>query len=74
MPDDKAARLEILEKAWASGVLNVRHGDVWTTFRSLDEIEAIIRSLKAGVTAGGGSVARPARPRLRYPRQRTKGL
>jgi hypothetical protein len=75
MADDAAAWLADLQKARASGVLSVRHGDTMTTFRSLAEIDAIIRSLTAGVVSGGGVVAGGvATPRLRYPRQVTKGL
>jgi len=73
MADDPAAWLAALEKAQASGVLSVRHGDTMTTFRSLAEINAIIESLTAKVAAAGGSVAARS-PRLRYLRQVTKGL
>lgn len=74
MADDIATLLAGLQRARASGVLSVRHGDTQTTFRSLVEIDAIIRSLTAGVVGAGGMVTGPATPRLRYPRQRTKGL
>lgn len=41
-----------LEKAIASGVLTVRHGDTMTTFRSLDEMQRILDGLQqqAGTT------------------------
>jgi hypothetical protein len=73
MADDAAARLDALQKAWASGVLTVRHGDTMTTFRTLAEMDSIIAGLKAEIAgaavAGGGK-----RTRLRYPIQTTKGL
>ena len=75
MADDPAAWLAALQRARASGVLSVRHGDTMTTFRSLSEIDSIIRSLSAGVVgAGGDPLGGKPGPRLRYPRQTTKGL
>jgi hypothetical protein len=65
--DDAASQLAALKKAKASGVLTVHHGDTSTTFRSLAEIDSIIRSLEAD------AVTSP-RPRLRYAVQLTKGL
>jgi hypothetical protein len=74
MADDPAAWLAALQKARASGVLSVKHGDTQTTFRSLAEIDAIIRSLTAGVVGAGGTVMAAPGVRLRYPRQATKNL
>jgi hypothetical protein len=70
--DDPADWLAALQRARASGVLSVRHGDTMTTFRTLAEIDSIIRSLSAGMA--GDPTVRPALSRLRYPRQITKGL
>jgi hypothetical protein len=74
MADDADSWLAALQKARATGVLSIRHGDTWTTFRSLPEIDSIIRSLQAGTAGGGGATSAAAAPRLRYPRQVTKGL
>ncbi len=75
MVDDPAAWLVALQKARASGVLSVRHGDTMTTFRSLAEIDSIIRSLSAGVIgAGGEPIGGKPGPRLLYLRQMSKGL
>lgn len=54
-----------LEKAIASGVLTVRHGDTMTTFRSLDEMQRILDGLQqqAGTT----------RTRVRYVWQTSRG-
>jgi hypothetical protein len=75
MADDAALRLAALKAAKASGVLTVRHGDTMTTFRSLAEIDRIILSLEAEIaSAPNGANGAPARVRLRYPIQTTKGL
>jgi hypothetical protein len=72
MSDDPAAWLAALLRARASGVLSVKHGDTMTTFRSLAEIDSIIRSISADpaiVPAGTRT-----RSRIVYPRQNSKGL
>jgi hypothetical protein len=69
MADDAASQLAALKKARASGVLTVHHGDTSTTFRTLAEIDSIVRSLEAEAEA-----ASSPRPRLRYAVQLTKGL
>lgn len=74
MADDSEAWLAALLRARASGVLSVRHGDTWTTFRSLPEIDSIIRSLQGDIAAGSGGAAGALGTRLRYVRQVTKGL
>jgi hypothetical protein len=75
MPDDDTATwLAELRKARASGVLSVKHGDIQTTFRSLAEIDVIIRSLQADIDGTQAVPGMPAARRLVYPRQWTKGL
>lgn len=62
-------QLERIEKAYATGTLKVKHGDTETTFRSLDEMERIIRYLKGILDNWGTKTTR----RIRYIRQETKG-
>lgn len=42
--------IDRLEKAMASGVLTVKHGDTLTTFRSMAEMERQIERMKAEVS------------------------
>lgn len=62
-------RLEALKKARDTGVLTVKHGETLTTFRSLAEIERIIKQLESDLAAAGGS----PRKRLRYAYQSGRG-
>lgn len=64
-----SARLETLKKARDSGVLQVRHGDTMTTFRSLSELESIIADLEGQISG-----ASTPRRRIRYLFQSGKGL
>ncbi|TIN84344.1 hypothetical protein [Mesorhizobium sp.] len=46
-------QLDAIKKAYASGVLTVKHGDTLSTFRSLDEMERIINRMEAEVNGVG---------------------
>jgi hypothetical protein len=51
------ARLDKMEAALASGVLEIRHGDERLTYRSVAEISAAIASVQMAIAeAGGGPV------------------
>lgn len=50
------ARLEALKKSRDSGALIVRHGETMTQFRSLAEIEAIIKALEAQLLVNGTGI------------------
>lgn len=47
MADDLQAQLDDLRTARNSGVLRIRHGEVWTEYRSLDEVNRAIAALEA---------------------------
>lgn len=70
MAYDPAVTLERLKMARDTGVLTIHHGDTSTTYRSLDEINQIIRQLEAQVPPVPGV---PRRQRVRYLYQLTKG-
>ena len=62
------ARLDAIEKAYANGVLVVRHGDESLTYRSLDEMAKIIGTLQ-------NQIARSTKKRrVNYFAQTGKGL
>lgn len=62
-------RLEILKTAVSTGVLRVKHGETETLYRSLDEMNKIIRDLEAEIANFGTTRKRGPR----YVRQETKG-
>jgi hypothetical protein len=64
-------KLTAIKNSRDSGVLTTKHGDELLTFRSLEEMNAIIRELE-GELADATGVKRKAR--IRYPRQCTKGF
>ena len=43
------AQVDALRAAIASGVLTVRHGDVSTTYRSLTEMQAVLKTMEEDV-------------------------
>ncbi len=45
-------QIDALKAAIASGVLIVRHGDTWTTYRSLNEMMRVLASMEAEANAG----------------------
>jgi len=45
-----------LQAAIAEGALSVRHGDRTTTYRSLDEMQRILRTMAAELGIGAGAV------------------
>lgn len=61
------AQIDALKKAMASGVLEVRHGETLTRFRSLAEMEKQLSRMEGAVNGG-------TRTRIRYPYQSGKGL
>ncbi|MEX2553992.1 MAG: hypothetical protein WD627_13460 [Actinomycetota bacterium] len=61
-------QLAALKLARNSGVLTVRHGDVQTTFRSLDEMERTIAAIVSEINGLGGKTRGP-----KYIRQNTRG-
>jgi hypothetical protein len=67
---DKQTQLAALRKSRNSGVLTVRYGETLTTFRSLAEMEQIIRSLENEIAALLGV----SRRGVRYIYQSGKGL
>lgn len=69
-PETLALRLEAIRKARDSGVLELRHGDESTTFRSLKEMDSIIRQLEDEIAAANGV----KKPRVRYITQYCKGF
>lgn len=68
MATDTELRLIALKAARDSGILTVKHGETSTTYRSLNEINALIRTLEGEVA---GTVAGP---RVSYIWQEGKGL
>lgn len=62
-------RLTTLYKMRDSGVLIIRHGDTSTQFRSMDELERVIRQLERQLNTAQGRV----RSRVSYIRQSRKG-
>jgi|TARA_R110000782_G_scaffold30776_1_gene76347 hypothetical protein len=70
-PDEIRAKIASLQGAMFSGVLNVKHGETSTTFRSQAEIQSALRALESSlVSAEGGS----RRRRGAYITQSGKGL
>lgn len=63
-------KLTAIRNARDSGVLTVKHGDELTTFRTLEEMNSIIRDLEGKLADASGTARRS---RIRYPRQCTKG-
>jgi len=68
MATETEIRLTALKAARDSGVLTVKHGETSTTYRSLNEINALIRQLEGEVS---GTVVGP---RVSYIWQTGKGL
>lgn len=64
------ARLEALDKAIASGVLTVRHGDTQTTYRSMSDLLTARAHVAQQLDAAAGT--KPTRVRKAY--QSGKGL
>lgn len=64
------ARLEVLEKAFTSGTLIVKHGDTQLTYRSMDELSKAITYVKGKIDKLSDATGR----RPRYVQQDTKGL
>lgn len=62
-------QLEAIERAYATGTLRVKHGETETLYRSLEEMEKIIRTLKGQLEDFGTTPKRGPR----YIRQETKG-
>lgn len=46
-------QIDALKAAIATGVLTVKHGETLTTYRSLDEMKALLAMMQADVAAGG---------------------
>lgn len=65
------SQLTKLKAARASGVFNVRHGDISVTYRSLKEINQAITAIQRELRALNGESSR--RPPY-YVRQPSKGL
>lgn len=63
-------RIDAIEKALATGVLTVRHGETTTTYRSLEEMLKIRADLEDQLAIANGTTRR----RLRYVYQSGKGL
>jgi hypothetical protein len=70
MAYDPLSLIDKLKVARASGVLTVHHGETTTTYRSIDEMDRIIRSLQADVP----QPLRTRRQRVSYIYQTRKGL
>lgn len=64
------ARKAQLEKAMASGVLSVRHGETQTTFRSYAEMERALAEVNRQLADNAGT----AKPRTLRGYQSGKGL
>lgn len=64
------ARIDALQTARDAGVLRVRHGDTQTEFRSLDEMDRILASLKRDLAAANGT---SPKSRVNYIEQTSKG-
>ena len=62
-------RLEALKEAMATGVLTVKHGEILTTYRSVDEMLKVIAYLTTQIAQSEGTAARQPR----YIRQETQG-
>jgi hypothetical protein len=69
--DDIQARIDALQKARDAGVLEIRHGMDITTFRSHQEMNAVLQSLKAQLAAIQGVTPRS---RVNYIEQRSAGF
>lgn len=65
------ARLDAIVRARDSGVLRIRHGDEDTIFRSLDEMNRIVRSLQNQIDALNG--VKP-RSKVNYITQKSRGI
>jgi hypothetical protein len=65
---DLKAQLRALKKARASGALMVKHGDVQTTFRSINELNQAIAAVSAELKTKQGTGRAP-----RYVKQSRKG-
>lgn len=63
------AKLDAIQKARDAGVLMTRHGDTSLQFRSLDEMDRIISSLKQRIDAASGQ----RKSRINYITQTGKG-
>lgn len=68
---EQRARLEALEEAYFSGVLQVSHGDKTVRYRSLDELWTALQRHKELCGCGAGAAG--GAHRTRYGRY-TKGL
>lgn len=64
------SRLAAIRKAYHTGVLTVTHGDVTTSYRSLQAMEKIISSLEGEIANVEGRTRR----KVRYLYQSGKGL
>ena len=64
-------RIAKLDRAMASGVHTIRHGETTTIYRSLDEMRAARADLLAQLA---GAEGRPRRRRVGYVHQSSKGL
>lgn len=67
MADYTDEQLAAIRRAFASGVTRVRHGDSETSYRSLEEMERILKTVEADRSGA------PKR-RVGYTRQTSKGL
>ncbi len=65
------AQLDAIQAAKNTGALRVRHGDEDTIFRSLDEMDRIIRDLQNQIAAIDGT---PPRSKVNYIEQTSRGL
>lgn len=60
--EELTERLETLNEAISTGALTVKHGEVLTTFRSLDEMLKTVKYLENQIaTASGTTAARQPR-------------
>jgi hypothetical protein len=67
--DQIQARIDTLQAARDSGVLMVRHGLDYVTYKSTVEMDQTLKRLKAQLAAVLGT----AKPRVNYTVQKTKG-
>lgn len=70
-PAEIKTRIDRLQRARDSGVLNIKHGETSTSYRSLAEMEAVLASLKADLARAEGA---PRRRRSFYVNYGGKGL
>ena len=68
---DLQGRINALQQARDAGVLQVRHGNDQTIFRSLAEMDATLARLKAQLDSVNGTTPRS---RVNYLRQDSKGF